>query len=70
MIINNSILSDLYKCNKYIMRYLLSLGIPAISYDDRYYYYVNTELLKKSLEAMPLHLKIMGKLSRKEGGKM
>lgn len=52
------------------MRYLLSLGIPAISYDDRYYYYVNTELLKKSLEAMPLHLKIMGKLSKKEGGKM
>lgn len=69
MIINKSIMDTLYRCNKTVARYLILAGVPPISYDNRYYYFVDTELLRTSLEAMPLHLKILNKLSKKEGGK-
>jgi len=69
MIINKSIMDTLYRCNKTVARYLILAGVPPISYDNRYYYFVDTELLRTSLEAMPLHLKVLNKLSKKEGGK-
>lgn len=66
MIINHSIILEKYRCNKAITRYLLSLGFPVLSYDEKYFYFANTENLQKSLKCMPLHLKIMVGLS---GGK-
>ena len=70
MIVNKSITGTLYRCNKTIARYLILAGVPPISYDNRYYYFVDTELLRTSLESMPLHLKVLDKLLKKEGGKM
>lgn len=70
MIINTSILDGAYRCNKQIMRYLVSVGVPVLSYDDKYYYFANTELLKTSLKLMPLHLKLLGSIPKRKGGKM
>lgn len=68
MIINTAILEGAYRCNKQIMRYLVSVGVPVLSYDDKYYYFANTELLKTSLKSMPLHLKVLESVSKREGG--
>lgn len=51
------------------MRYLVEAdGLPILSYDDKYYYFANTERLKNSLKNMPLHLKLLYGISKKEGG--
>ena len=68
MIVNNDIIPDRYRCGKKIMRYLISMGVPVLSYDTQYYYFANTELLKTSLKAMPLHLKILAGLTSEKGG--
>jgi len=69
MIVNNSIITDPYKCGKAIMRYLVEAeGLPVLSYDSKYYYFANTERLKNSLKNMPLHLKLLYGISKKEGG--
>ena len=69
MIINSSIIESTYRCGKAIMRYLVETeGLPVLSYDDKYYYFANTERLKNSLKSMPLHLKLLYGISKKEGG--
>lgn len=71
MIINNSIISDAYRCTKPVMRYLVeTCNLPVLSYDKDYYYFANTERLKMSLKSMPIYLKILANISKREGGKM
>lgn len=61
----SSIINDAFRCNRAIMEHLVKSGVPMLSYDEKYYYFANTELLKKTLKEMPLYLKVMDALSGK-----
>jgi len=62
MILNPSVIFEnkKYKCNWYVMKYLLyECSIPMLSVDHEYFYFTNNDLLKECLDKMPLHIKIL-----------
>ena len=48
-----------FKCSRYVMNYLFTdKNIPILGYDDRFYYFADTELLREVLEKAPTRIKI------------
>ena len=52
-----------YKCNKYVMRYLVyERSLPILSIDGEDYYFTDNDLLKECLEEMPIVIRILSRL--------
>lgn len=62
MIVNPSyfIKNPEYKCNKYVMEYLVfEKSIPMMGLDSTGFYFKKNDVLEECLENMPLHLKFL-----------
>lgn len=66
MITNPSIIKNVYKTkNKHVEEYLiLNCSIPLLGFDKKYFYFANTEKLRKHLRKMPIPLKILEIVSK------
>jgi hypothetical protein len=65
MITNPKIIKDTFKCNKIIKEYLIfKCHIPLLGYDEKYFYFANTDELRKCLKEMPFGIKLLSVLSR------
>jgi hypothetical protein len=65
MITNPSTIENKYKCNKYIKNWLIyNCHLPLLSFDKKYFYFANTDKLKKCLKEIPLGLKLLSKFSK------
>ena len=63
MIINGQNLMASFKCKKKLAEYLIyEKGFPVLNVDEKYYYFVETDLLKETLEGLSLWTKIVNKI--------
>lgn len=61
---DDKMFGNIYRCNEKTMRWLtLDCKIPLFSYDNKYYYFLNTEALQNALKKMPLYLRISNRFS-------
>jgi hypothetical protein len=68
MITNPEILKDTFKCNAVIKEYLVyHCHLPILGYDEKYFYFSNTDELKECLKHIPLTIKLLS-IFKKGGG--
>lgn len=53
-------LKNVFKCKNLTYKYL-SDKLPLLSMNDEWYFYANTEQLKKVLDDMPWYMKVVNK---------
>jgi translation elongation factor P/translation initiation factor 5A len=60
MIINGQNFIKSYKCKKKMAEYLIyEKNIPPLDVDEKYWYFVDNELLQEILEGAPFWLKLL-----------